>query len=228
LSLDGLDGLLPARKPLSPEVSRGERPGVLEAAGEEGKSFLSKTAQSLVKWACMRAVDLIAPGVGAAITALDRIVAAAKAAKAAATGSGDIGFPIATIDGFEVMAEVHIGDDPDGRSLPFSAFIAPVNGDSLFDQIEITSDSHHRYAVMINANLSRLSDLPEPATRAGVFRSYAEQEVLPRLRRYHHEEVELVYVHDEAAGVGAWMHVRSGRSSWCIIVWRSQASSEVP
>jgi hypothetical protein len=194
---------------------------VLEAAGKEAKSFFSKTVQSLVKWAVLRVIDFIAPGIGAVINACERVISIAQAARAAVEGSGDVGFPVCTYDGFEFRAEVHVGNDPAGRSLPVSGYIAPSEGGSVFDQVDIASDSHNRYAAMITTDLSRLSCLPDPVSRAGVIRSYTDQEILPGLRHRHHKEVELLYVYDKESGYGAWMRVRSGRTSWCLFTWRS-------
>jgi hypothetical protein len=230
-------GLVPSR-PEAAERPRQDDPAnsivkeagtssVLETAGEESKSFFSKTAQALMTWVGLRLVDLIAPGVGAAISACERVVTIVQDIKALIQGSGDISFPVGTFDGFEVRAQVHFGDDPEGRDLPFSAYISPCEGDSLLEQVDMKPDSHHRYAAMIKADLSRLSGLPEPASRAGVVRSYTEQEILPRLRRYDDEEVELVYVYDEKSGVGAWMRVSNGRTNWCILVWISPARFKI-
>lgn len=194
----------------------------------EVKSFLSKTIKSCVKWAVTRAVDIVAPGVGAIISACEKVIEVVKGIKAVATGKGEIGVPLATFGGFDFMIDVHVGDDPKGRYLPVSAFITPSSGDSVISHIDITPESDQHRAAIIYADLSRVPELPEPATRAGLIRSYTEQQVLPQLSKQYEGEFELVYVYDPETGIGAWMRVAGAKTQWCILVWRSKAAHATP
>ena len=60
------------------------KPSVLETAGKEAKSFLSKTAQSLMKHVAMRVIDLIAPGLGTVIHTLESVISAVETVQALA------------------------------------------------------------------------------------------------------------------------------------------------
>ena len=162
------------------------------------------------------------------ISACEQVIKIVNDIKAAATGKGEIGVPLASFGGFEFMIDVHVGDDPEGRHLPVSAFITPSSGGSVLDQIEVTPESDHGRAAVIYTDLSRVPKLPEPTSRAGLIRSYTEQQVLPQLSRQYEGEFELIYVYDPEMGIGAWMRVSNARTQWCILVWRSRRLTPRP
>lgn len=137
-----------------PAVSEPQTNKAFRNAGSEVTSFLDNTIKSCLKWGAERFVDLIAPGVGAMIGACEKILTIVKGIKAAATGKGKIGIPLASFGGFEFMIDVHVGNDPEGRDLPVSAYITPGGG-SVLGQIEVTPESDHRRATVIRADLSR-------------------------------------------------------------------------
>jgi hypothetical protein len=209
---------------------------LMELAGREVRDFLDGTAKACLEWgvkqALKRAADLLAPGAGAVVDALDRFVEVAQAARTVVKGSGEGGVTVGQFAGFDVVIDFPVGGS-DGR---VGAHLAP-EGDSLFGGIELSPAREHDeraaeaillergHMVMKQADLSPLLSVEEPGDRPALIRKRAEQRLIRPVRDVYGDDVELVVVYDRAAGLVAWVRLSGTKVSWCIVAWRSQAGS---